>query len=138
MNHQVLVSVLHRRTHLAKQIEALHGGKLSRIAILIDRLALYVFDHQVRLALFSRTAVEEPRDIGMIEVSQNLAFGFESAYQKIRVKAGSDQLDRYLFVVLVVRTHGLVDRAHAALRDGLADLVIPDPAPLLDSFVFFL
>ena len=67
MDDQPLMSVLHGRTDRREQFETFSNWQVARIAIFGDGLAFDQLHHKVRDALFSRAAVEQARDVGVIQ-----------------------------------------------------------------------
>src|SRR5262245_23219351 len=129
MDDQVLVRVLNGRAHHAEEIDARREREVALRAIAIDRYARDQLHHEIRLAVVGRAAVDQPRDVRMIEAREDLPFGAEPAYQAARSDAAAHDLDRHLLVKLIVRTHRAIHIAHAALTDQRDDLVRTD-API--------
>ena len=55
-----------------------------RVAIFVDGRAGNEVHHKVRLTFGGRAAIQKLGDVGVVEVGQNLAFGFESFYGGVR------------------------------------------------------
>src|SRR5262249_21193466 len=95
-------------------------------AIGCDRLAGDEFHHKVRQAVSRRAAVEQTRNVRMIERGQNLSLAMESVAHAVRVHPPFDDFDRDLMLELLVVTIGHVDGAHPAASDQACDAVRPD------------
>ena len=96
------------------------------IAVLGQRLPLDVLHDEVRTPVRRRAAVEQPRDVRMIERRDDLSLGPEAPDEILAVHAALHQLQRDPLAVRVVGAHGQKDRAHAAASDLLQDLVRAD------------
>src|SRR2546423_8735191 len=83
----------------------------------------------VRQAFFRGAAVQEPGNIGMVEIGENLALILESRNDEIGVGLGANNLNRYLFAVLVIATRSAEHFSHAAHADFLDNSIVPDRAP---------
>jgi len=59
----------------------------------------------------------------MRERREDLPFAPEALHREVGAESSLDDLDRNALAILVVGTHGLVDRAHAAEPDAPNDLV---------------
>src|SRR5215468_6736976 len=91
-----------------------------------DRFAVDEFHYKVRQALRRRAAVEQTRDVRMIERSQNLPFTQEPVAHEVGVHPAFDDLDRHLAPELLIVTLGLVNVSHSAASDQSSDVIRPD------------
>ncbi len=71
VNHQVLMHVLHGRAQRTKQLEPGTNRQFALPAELVDRHPADVIHYQVRQPVGS-SSVEQPGDVRMVEVRQNL------------------------------------------------------------------
>ena len=115
MDDEVLVRVGHGCADFAEQIEPLLVCELMAVAIGRKRLALDVFHDEVGQAVVGRAAIDQPRDVRMIELRQNLALVAEAAQDVVRIEPALDELDRDFLPVLVVG-HGPRDRRRPIRR----------------------
>ena len=114
--HDVLpVCVRHRQAHLAKEAQAVFEAESSISAVTIDRLAFDVLHHEVRRAVRARAAIDEPCDVGMFEVREDLALRAEPFALMLRCERAAQHLDRDLFAILVIRPFREIDHSHAAV-----------------------
>ncbi len=113
MNDQILMCGVYRRADAAKQREALADRELVPFAILVDRQAVDVFHDQVRDAIVSGAAVQQPGDVAVVESRQDLTFGLETVVIGARDESGPYQLHGHLLLVFVVAL-GQIDVAHPA------------------------
>ncbi len=97
--------------------------KLMRVAIVVKRLALDVLHDEVGQAVFRRSTIQKPGDVGMIQGGQDLAFGAEATEDEVRVHAALDELDCRALVEFVVDANCFVDGAHAAAANLAFDPV---------------
>src|SRR5574341_588886 len=95
-------------------------------AIVRDRLAGDEFHHEVGQAVRLRAAVQQSRNVRMIERSQNLPLAQESVAREVRVHPALADLARDLLMEMLVVTRGFVDGAHPAASDEARDAVSPD------------
>ena len=84
--------------------------------------------HEVGQAVLRGAAVDQPGDIRVIQLRQDLALLPEAAHYGRRVPVASDQLDGDPLSVLLVVPLGQVDGAHAAVADLAQDPVGADAA----------
>src|SRR5580692_963850 len=126
MDDQPLMRILHGRADRREEFETFGNWQVARIAIFGDGLAFDQLHYKVRDALFSRAAVEQARDVGVIQSGENLSLILEAADDEIGVLAGAHQLDRNLFAVLIVGANGTINFAHTASADLFHDFVGPE------------
>ncbi len=117
MDHQIAVGVGNGLAHFEKKAAALLDGRVAIAEPGVDGLLLHVFQHQVGAALRSASAVDQPRDVGVVEIGENLALAPEPVEQLGRVQAVPDQLERGLLPELLVVADRQIDGAHAAAPD---------------------
>jgi len=117
MHHQLGVRVGGRVADLEKQPAAILNRRVALAAPGGDGLPLDVFHHQVRPAVRRAAAVDEARDVRMIQGRQDLALAAEACEQFVGVEAQLNKLDGGLLLEVLVVAHGQIDRAHAAAPD---------------------
>src|SRR5580693_62737 len=79
MDNQIAVSVSDRVAHLEKNSQTRFYVELALVAVAIDRLAVDVLGDQEWLAGRRKAAIQQPRNVVVIERCQNLALGLEAA-----------------------------------------------------------
>lgn len=103
------------------------------IAVPVDGFAGYQFHDDVGQAGPGGAAIEQARDVAMIEGRQYLAFGLEALLGERAPHVGAHQLDGHFGLVLIVGTHcaehiahaARAQHAHHAIRaDTLADVTV--------------
>ncbi len=72
MNDEILMGVGNRGTNLPEELEPGVVVELLRVAKFEQRPARYVLHHEVGKAVGGRSAVNQPRNVGMVELRQNL------------------------------------------------------------------
>ena len=122
VNHQIFVRVLHRVAQLAEEREPVVDRGAAGVAPGGDRFALDVLHDQKRPAVGGDAAVEQRRDVGVLEIREDLSLATESGERELGIQSALDQLDRDPLSVFV-GPHSFVDRAHAAHADDADDLV---------------
>jgi hypothetical protein len=106
-----------RGTWLVIITNALASGKV------IDALTLDVLEHQVRLATRCNTGVEELRDVGMMQLGENIAFLPQALLGGFADQRGAQHLDGDVTFVLPVSAPRAPDAAHSAPADlGFNDI----------------
>jgi hypothetical protein len=114
VHDEVLMRILHGGAHFAEQYDSLPNPKTAAPAIFVDRQAFDVLHDKIWLSIGSRTAIEQTRDIGMLETREDLPFLSEPIDNQIGFHALTDELDRHLFSKFRVGTHRQVNRSHTA------------------------
>ena len=114
------------RAHLAKELQPFGDVECLLVAIVVDRQPLDVLHDEVRQAVLGRVAVEQARDVRVIEAGEDLPLVAEAAQHGLRVHAALDELDGDLLLVLAVGAPREIDRAHPAAADPLQDLPVAD------------
>jgi hypothetical protein len=123
MDDQVLMRVLHCIADLSEQLQPLFDRQLPLPAPVRDRHAFDVLEHDVRGAVFCCAPIEEPCDVRVFEVRQNLAFVTESRDRGAPIQIEFERLDGDLFVKLIVIADGKVDRAHSTAAERMHDAI---------------
>ncbi len=98
-----------------------------RPAPLAEGLALDPFESKERPPVGGDAAVEEARDMGVLEAGENLPFAQEAPEDLFGVHAAFEELQRHDLVELTVRALGLPDFTHAAASEQGAQTIGPDP-----------
>src|SRR5262249_59609152 len=99
---------------LAKEIEPRLGRELMAVAEFGDGGAIDVLHHKIRQAVFIHAAVEQARDVGMIERGQNLSLVAEAAQDVVGIHSALDQLDGHLLPILIISASRQIDLSHPA------------------------
>ena len=107
-------------------IAILGVAELLGVAVLVDGLALDELHHVVRQAVVGRAAIEQARDVGMIEAGQDLPLVPESPQDEIGIHAPLDDLDGDLLPEMIVSANSPVHRPHAPAADLFDDAVGPN------------
>jgi len=126
VDDQVRVSELDRLTNRQKELESGLEIQAALVRVGRQRLTVDILHDQVGLPLVGHPAVEERRDVGVDQSSENLAFGSESPHQVIGVAAGPNQLDGDLLLVLGIGPTGAVHLTHPTPADDGLDRIGPD------------
>jgi hypothetical protein len=126
MDDQVLMGVVDGVADFAKEAEAIFDAEAVMIAVFVDGHALDEFHDEVGRAVVGGSAVEESRDVGVLELGEGLAFGAEAPPRGFVGEAASDDLDGDALLVLIVGAHGPKDGTHAADGHDAFDAVFPD------------
>jgi len=121
MNDQVLVSELHRRTDLAKELEALQRVQTVMVAVAIDCLAFNVLHNKIRETILRSATVKQPGNVWVLEIGKDLTLHYESAEDFVSIHAPVYELDGDLFTILVVGSHREKDCPHSTTTNLAED-----------------
>ncbi len=128
VNDELLMRVLDGVGHLPEQLQALANGQLAGVSEGDQGFAVDALHNNVRRTVGGRSAFEQTGDVGVFELSQDLAFLQEAPPLGFRPGAHPQDLDGDSLAELVVVADALVDRAHAAFAENSHDAVRPDHA----------
>jgi hypothetical protein len=103
------------------------------IGVARDGNTFHIFHGEVRLAILGETAVQQARDVGVLEAGQDLPLAKAPAEHVIGGHPATDQLERHPPVELPVRTLREVDRAHPSVAQLPQHAIRPDSLPALRS-----
>ena len=102
------------------------------LAVAIERLAFDELHHEIRQPLVRCAAVDQPRDVGVIEVGEDLPLGAQTLQYEVTLIAARHELDRHFLVVLRIDSARTIHLAHATVPDERDDFVradaLTDPA----------
>ena len=129
MDDQIPVRVGHRAAHDQEHAQPIGERQLVPVAVAVDGLALDELHHDVGRAVVGRAAVEEPRDVRMLEAGEDLPLPPEVADRVVAGAADRDDLDRDPLAVLIVGARGQIDDAHPAVAE-LAEHAVGADAPV--------
>ena len=114
---------------MAEQLEPRRQRQLVGVAVPIDGEPVDVLHREVGRAVVGGAAVDQPRDVRVIEVGEDLPFGPEPLFDDRRLERRADHLDRDLLLVRIVGADAKVDGAHPAAADFAHQPVRADPPP---------
>ena len=123
MNDKVLMRVGDRRADLAEERQALGRGQRVRVAVGVDRFAVHVLHDEVGQAVVGRSAVDQARDVRMIELRQDLPFVAKTAEDVVGIEPAPNELDRNFLAIFVVGSRRQINGAQTAPADFADDLV---------------
>ena len=126
MDDQPLVGELDGGTDLHEEAEAFGDRQVRLATVVVDGLALDVLHDEVGHAAGHGAAVDQPRDVGVIELREDLPLALEPRDAVLDAEAEPDHLDRRPALERLVHALGQVDGAHAAAADAPQDPVRPD------------
>src|SRR5438034_11153057 len=89
----------------------------------MNRLAVNEFHYEVRKTVFGGAAVDEPRDVGMVEGCEDFTLAAETIEDLLAVYSGSDQLDGHTLVKRAIVPFPNINRAHTSAADLLDELI---------------
>ena len=113
--------VRYRLTHLQKQAAARFNVKGLVTTVDVNGLAFDLFHDQERLPLWRATSVNQSRDVGMIQMGEDLSLAKEVAQQFRSVHATLDHLNGHMFLELIIVAASQIDSAHSAAPDLFDD-----------------
>ena len=118
MDHQLAVRGVDRVRDLDHQLDPSLERRRPLLAPDGDRRPFDILEHEVRVAVVGRTAVEQVGDSGMVQPGENLALTQEPVGDRLRIEAGPDALDGHLLLELAVGALGEEDLSHAAFAEA--------------------
>ena len=133
MDDQILMGVAHRGAYALEEPEPCDDVERVPIAVLVDRFPFDVLHDQERQAVLGRAAIENPRDVGMIEPCQDLALALEAPGHFLAVEPALDDLDGDLLFEGLVGTRGQIHPAHPTAAEFAHHAIRADAPPLEHS-----
>ena len=128
VDDEVAVRVVDGVADLPEEAQAFVDGRVPLVAEAVDGQPLDVLHDEVGEPVLGRPAVEQARDVWVVQGGENLALVAEAAEDEVRVHPALDELDGDAAAELAVVALGHVDGAHPAAADLAHDLVGADPA----------
>src|SRR4029077_1773396 len=129
MNNQIPMRKFHRVADLQKELQSLTRRQLLRNCKSSHRCADNVVHDEVGQTIVGRACIEQPRDIWVIELGQDLAFRSEAVQDLSRVSASIQHLDRDLFLTLTISALRQENCAHPAAPEFTYDHIRADALP---------
>jgi hypothetical protein len=129
VDDEIPVRVLHRGGDKREEIEPLRHRRAMFLAPSGDREPLDVLHREERASVVRRAAIQEPRDVGMLEPGEDLPLAEEAGHGLIRVEAAFQELDRDGLLELTVDARGEIDTPHAAATDLRVEAIGTDAGP---------
>src|SRR4029079_18429781 len=123
MNYLLLVRIVERIADGHEELEPLANIQLTRVGIVIERLAFDKFHNEVGQAVFGCAAVEQPGNVWVIECSQDLAFRAKAPENEICIHAALNELDRHAHLELAIDAYSFINSAHAASSHLASNLI---------------
>jgi hypothetical protein len=141
--NQALVCEADSRRDLQEQSQALVDREAAGVAPGVDALSFHVLHHQVREPPIGDAAAQERRDIGVLQLRQDLPFAPQPFLQQRGGKRRRHSFDRHKLPHFAVFAGGPIHCAHSTGADQLAGLVDSEAgqarrrrrSPLADRFV---
>ena len=127
MDHEVAVSVMHRRAYLDEQLDAFADEQGAGVAVRVDRLAVDVLHDQIRCGVVQLAAVDQARYRGMIQRRQYVPLAVQPAAQARMQDGMLQDFDRDGLLILRIIALAAVNRAHAAMAQNRHDAIRADP-----------
>src|SRR6185295_17305486 len=90
--------------------------------------AVNIFQDQVRHLIVCLAGIEEPRDVWMIEVREDLHLGAKASTHQITAKTSLDKFDCDLLPVLFIVARGEINATHSAVTDLTHNAVRTNPS----------
>src|SRR3954471_22526512 len=98
MDDEILMGELNGAANLHEQTKLVFDGQSFLAAEIRYRPALDIFHHEIGEVVVGYSAIKEPRDIGMLEASQNLAFDLKTAQHFVGIGPALEEFNRNYFV----------------------------------------
>ncbi len=129
VHHQVGVGMADHRADLQHQLQARFQRWFQASAVIADRLAFYVVQGQVGLAMLVHAGIQQLGQVRVLQPGEDLAFAAEALAQPGVGHAAAQQLQRHLALVQAITALGQPDLAHAALAQRAQQAVGAHLAP---------
>ena len=126
MHDEILMRVMHRGAHHLEQLQARGHLQMVGVAVDVDGDAVDVFHDDVGRAVGQRAAVQQVRDVRMIELRENLAFDLEAGLNATPQRAAMHHFDGHFLLEVGGRSLREVHVAHAADTQGVQNPVRSD------------
>ncbi len=81
MDDPFLVSVVNGATNFGKDLQAMVDAQFLVVTVLVEWNTTYVLHNEVRQTVFSRSAVQDSSDIGVVHHGQRFAFRLEPSHE---------------------------------------------------------
>src|SRR5258708_4499982 len=94
-----------------------------RVAIGANWFAVHIFHDEIGQAFIGCSAIDEPRDVGMIELRQDLPLIAKATENSLGIESATDELDCDFLAVFIVRPRCEIDSPQTAAADFANDLV---------------
>ena len=92
MHDQVSMRELHRRADLTKELQPRQRVECVFVAITRDGFTFDVLHHEIGQAVFRGPAINQPGNVRVIQVGEDLALHHKALDDRIRVHAALDEL----------------------------------------------
>ena len=113
MHDQVLVGVADRIQNRVEQAQALRQPRRVACGVVEQGQTIDMLECKPGLALLGLAAIEQVRDVGMIEAGEDLSFLTQAA-QAVGGRKAAQDLDRDALLEAAIDALGEKNRAHAA------------------------
>ncbi len=127
VHHEAPVGVRDRRQHLPEEREALGNRMRARHHVIGERQALDEFHREPRLPVGADPGVVEARDVGMLELREDVALAAKALAPHFALLAQRRELERHQSLDAPVGLAREPDLAHAAVPERAQELEGPDP-----------
>jgi hypothetical protein len=121
MHHEALVRVLHGRTHLLDECEPCRDRQRPFVAPIRDGGAIDILHGQKRASVIGGAAVEQARDVRMLERGEDLSLAMEARQHVVRIHTAPQHLDRHPLLEGPIVACAQIDRPHAATSELALD-----------------
>src|SRR3954451_21836262 len=125
MDDVVIMRVAHGGANLLKQQKPVAHREFSAVAPGAHAHAFHVIHHHIRKALLGCAAVDQARDMGGVQIRQDLSFIPKALEDVLTADRGIHNLDRDALAVLAIRALRQIPGSHAAAADLPYDTIWP-------------
>src|SRR6202030_833524 len=94
MHDQAAVRAVDRLADGLDQPQARRQVEVAPRAVVGDRLAVPPFEREVWTAVGTGAAVEQAREVRMVEAGEDLALAHEAPHDRLRIHGAPDELER--------------------------------------------
>jgi hypothetical protein len=126
MNDEILVRVMHCGANRLKQPQPSRYIEAIRVAEGVDGDAIDVLHDNVSCSIRERPAIQQVRDVWMIQLRENLALDLKARVDRAAGRAAAHHFDGHLLFEFGIRTLGKENLSHAADTQGAQYAILSD------------
>ncbi|HNU07231.1 MAG TPA: hypothetical protein PKO33_05640 [Pyrinomonadaceae bacterium] len=94
MDDEIAMGVIDGRAQLGEDLQDLDQAWIRLAAIGVEGDAFDILHHKIRSAVVGYSAVDHPRNVGVLECSENPSFACKSFEDRFRVHPALDEFQR--------------------------------------------
>ena len=128
MDDEPAVRIANNATDAPEEFDALAEAEAPFAAVRVNRLPVHELHHDERDAVLGRAAVDQPRDVRMLECGKDPTFRKEAFAEQAVGETAARELERGALRKAGVGALDEIDRSHAAAAEQPDDPPAADPS----------